>query len=146
MNTGVLQTHCANGLQNCYPHRMPRPSHVRDAVTMQLKRAARHSWTVEEMQADLDASGVGADFSSVFRGLAWSESQGVVQRIDLGDGKARYELRGAHHEHLRCERCGTVTEVPGCLVEDSIKRLQQLTGFAVDTHRLVFIGLCRGCQ
>jgi Fur family ferric uptake transcriptional regulator len=125
---------------------MPRPSHVRDAVTSQLGRHHRHSWTVEEMQAELESGGVAADFSSVFRSLTWSESQGMVQRIDLGDGKARFELKGDHHEHLRCERCGTVTEVPGCLVEDSIKSLQRLTGFTVDTHRLVFLGLCRNCQ
>ena len=125
---------------------MPRPSHVRDAVSSRLREAARHSWTVEEMLADLDQAGVAADFSSVFRSLVWSESQGAVQRVDVGDGRTRFELTGEHHEHVQCERCGRVTEVPGCLVEDATSQLRSLTGFSVSAHRLVFVGLCPACQ
>ena len=98
------------------------------------------------MLAELRDGGVAADFSSVFRGLVWCERQGMVQRIDVGDGRTRYELAGDHHEHARCERCGTVTEVPGCLIDDAAKRLQGLTGYKVTAHRLVFIGLCPNCQ
>jgi Fe2+ or Zn2+ uptake regulation protein len=125
---------------------MPRPSHVRDAIQGRLRESHRHSWSVEEMLAELHDAGVAADFSSVFRGLVWCERQGKVQRIDVGDGRTRYELSGDHHEHARCERCGSVAEVPGCLIDDAARRLRRLTGYAVTTHRLVFIGLCPNCQ
>jgi Fe2+ or Zn2+ uptake regulation protein len=98
------------------------------------------------MLSDLRSGGVGADFSSVFRSLVWSESQGMLQRVDVGDGRSRFELLAEHHEHVQCERCGVVTEVPGCLVTDATRRLERLTGFAVSTHRLVFLGLCPNCQ
>jgi Fe2+ or Zn2+ uptake regulation protein len=125
---------------------MSRPSHVRDAVRERIGTAARHSWSVEEMLDDLRAGGVSADFSSVFRGLVWCETQGLVRRVDVGDGRTHYERSGAHHDHVRCERCGTIAEVPGCLIEGAGERLRSLTGYAVSDHRLVFLGLCPGCQ
>jgi Fe2+ or Zn2+ uptake regulation protein len=125
---------------------MPRPSHVRDAVKQQLRLSGRHSWTVEEMLVGLRRGGISADFSSVFRGLVWCEEQGLVARIDLGDGKSRYELAQDHHEHVRCEKCGNVAEVPGCLVDDAARRMQALTGYQVRAHSLVFTGLCPDCQ
>ncbi len=98
------------------------------------------------MRADLEQSGIAADFSSVFRALVWCEKEGRAQRVDIGDGRARFENLGDHHEHAHCDRCGAITEVPGCLAEDAATRLRRLTGFRAAAHRLVFTGLCRACQ
>jgi Fe2+ or Zn2+ uptake regulation protein len=125
---------------------VPRPSHVRDAVRRRLAAADRHSWSVDEMLEEVRAERVPADFSSIFRGLVWCESEGLVRRIEVGDGKARFELAGNHHEHARCERCGTVTEVPGCVVDDASVRLERITGFSIRAHTVLFTGLCRDCR
>ena len=132
--------------QNLYALVVSRPSHVRNAVLAQLNTGTRHSWTVDEMLAELRSQNVSADFSSVFRGLTWCEAAELVRRIDLGDSRLRFERVGSHHEHARCESCGTVTAVPGCLVEGAARQLADATGFAVNGHSLVFTGLCRACQ
>lgn len=119
---------------------------MRDAVQEILREPAHHSWTVEEMLAQLGRRNVAADFSSVFRALTWCHAQGLVQRIEVGDGKARFEAVADHHEHAQCERCGTVVEVPGCHVDEVARRLEQQTGFALTAHRLVFLGLCPQCR
>ena len=125
---------------------MPRPSHVRDAIRDRLGVQAHHAWAIDELQDDLKQAGVPADYSSVFRALVWLEQQGGAQRVDLGDGKARYEAVGAHHEHVQCERCGDVAVVPGCVVEEATKEIERSTGFRVQDHRLVLTGLCPSCQ
>ncbi|MFN2465258.1 MAG: Fur family transcriptional regulator [Candidatus Dormibacteria bacterium] len=125
---------------------MPRPSHVRDAVQAVLSEPGHHSWTVEEMLSELGRRAVSADFSSVFRNLTWCQAQGIVERIEVGDGRAHFEASAEHHEHAQCERCGTVVEIPGCHVEAAARNLETLTGFSFTAHRLVFIGLCPGCR
>ncbi len=125
---------------------MPRPSHVRDAVQGVLGDPGHHSWTVEEMLAELGRRGVTADFSSVFRGLAWCERERLAQRVELGDGRARFEALTDHHEHAQCQRCGTVVEVRGCQVDAVSRRLEKETGFRSSAHRLVFLGLCAACK
>ncbi len=80
----------------------------------------------------------------MFRALRQLERDGAIARIDLGDGKARFEVSGEHHEHVRCERCGTVEAVPGCLVEESV--VERRTGFAVTGHQVLVAGICPRCR
>ena len=123
-----------------------RPSHIRPALVDLLERELRHDWTIEEMREGLERDGTAADFSSVFRALRRLEREGVVVRIDVGDGKARFERTGEHHEHVRCESCGTVAPVPGCLLGEAAPRAERSTGFRIRGHRLLFAGLCPACQ
>ena len=124
---------------------MARPSPIRDALTEILGASTRHDWSIEDLVTDLSLRGVAADFSSVFRALGRLEEDGVVRRVQLGDGKARFEAAGEHHEHVRCDRCGAVGAVPGCVVRDAVPRVQEATGFRVTGHQLLFSGLCPEC-
>ncbi len=125
---------------------MARPSPVRDAISALLERSERHDWSIEDLAAALSERGVEADFSTVFRAVGRLESDGVLRRVALGDGRARYEAAGAHHEHVRCDRCGAVGEVPGCVVDAALPRVRELTGFVVTGHEVLFSGLCPACQ
>lgn len=98
------------------------------------------------MRLELNTSGIPADYSTVFRALLWLTEKGVAQPVDLGDGRARYELAGQHHEHVQCERCGEVAEVPGCVVDQSTTQIEEATGYSVRSHRLLLSGLCPTCQ
>jgi Fe2+ or Zn2+ uptake regulation protein len=98
------------------------------------------------MQVELNGSGIPADYSTVFRALLWLADKGIAQRVDLGDGKARYELTTPHHEHVQCERCGKVAEVPGCVVDQSTAGIEAATGYSLTSHRLLLSGLCPTCQ
>ena len=124
---------------------MARPSHVRSAIAELIAGSGRHDWTIDDVAHELRDGGVEADFSSVFRGLSRLADEGAVQRVELGDGKARFEATRAHHEHVRCERCGAVGEVSGCLVDRVVPAVEAETGFAVTGHRLLFSGLCAAC-
>ena len=120
---------------------MPRPSHVRTAVQALL--GERHAWTVDEAHAELTARGVTADRASVHRAFVHLCDAGTVARFEVGDGRARFERAGHHHEHIVCSGCGVVAAVPGCLVDESAVAAR--TGFAVTGHRLTLEGRCGEC-
>ena len=105
----------------------------------------RHAWSIDELLDEVRSSLGAADYSSVFRAVSQLERQGVLDRIDLGDGRARFEVREDHHEHIRCESCGRVDEVPVCVLDDAAAQVKDLTGFKVTSHRVVFGGLCSDC-
>lgn len=127
---------------------MARPSHVRPAIAALLSETHRHGWTLDEIAAGLRERGVEADFSSVYRGVSRLVDDGALARVQLGvgDGKARFETPASHHEHVRCDECGQVEEVPGCLVERAIPAVERQTGFAITGHRLVLSGVCASCS
>jgi Fe2+ or Zn2+ uptake regulation protein len=110
-----------------------------------IAESSRHDWSIDDLTVELAARGVAADFSSVFRALTYLEDEGAVSRVELGDGKARFETTHGHHEHVRCESCGAVAAVPGCLLEAARPRVERQTGFAITGHSLLFTGLCSKC-
>ena len=120
---------------------MARPSHVRDAVSGLLSE--RHAWTVDEAHGVLGERGVHADRASVHRALVRLCDEGRAARFDVGDGRARFEAPGGHHEHIVCDKCGVVAAVPGCLVDEAV--VARRTGFAVSGHSLTLRGRCGEC-
>jgi Fe2+ or Zn2+ uptake regulation protein len=128
-----------------YDRFVPRPSPVTDEVKRLLLSGGRHAWSLEELLEAVRGSLGSADRSSVFRATVSLEQAGMIDRLDLGDGRSHYELRDDHHEHVRCESCGRIAEVRGCVVDDAEQRIQANTGFVVNSHQIVFIGLCPDC-
>lgn len=83
--------------------------------------------------------------------MALFEHLGLVRRIDLGDGLARFEIAdndpdGHHHHHLVCRRCERIVQLDDCILADMESRLSRHYGFQEITHRLEFFGVCPDCQ
>lgn len=125
---------------------MPRPSAAQAAIRGVLADSRVHALTLDELRGRLAAAGSPADSSTVFRAVEALARDGAVRRVDLGDGRARVEALAAHHEHVRCDGCGEVTAVPGCLVDDVRARVAASTGYAVTDHLLVLVGRCPACR
>jgi Fur family ferric uptake transcriptional regulator len=91
--------------------------------------------------------------SSVYRNLAVLEDAGLVHRLAGHHEFARFELAEellGHHHHLACRACGSMTDVrlPAAVEAElsrSLTRLARQQEFAIDSHRLDVVGLCRSC-
>jgi Fur family transcriptional regulator, ferric uptake regulator len=105
----------------------------------------RHMWAIDELHEAVVKTLGAADYSTVFRAVSGLEREGVIKRLDVGDGKVHYELADEHHEHIRCDGCGRVVEVPGCVLEDASSAVTSSTGFKVTSHQLLFSGVCPEC-
>jgi Fe2+ or Zn2+ uptake regulation protein len=143
----MTQEYCTIDLRNvfAYSRGMARPSPVSDQVKSLFSDQDRHLWSIDELHAAVVAQLGAADYSTVFRAVSGLEKDGAIHRIDLGDGKVHYELAEEHHEHIRCDSCGRVVEVPGCVLEDASTAVTNSTGFKVTSHQLLFSGVCPAC-
>jgi len=125
---------------------MPRPSPVTDAVRSLIEGDGHRAWSLDELLEEVRRQITTANFSTILRAIWTLEKQARVQRIDLGDGKARYEAPRDHHEHVRCTQCGSIAEVPGCVVDEAAAGIEARTGYQVQSHQVVFAGLCPNCR
>jgi len=143
----MTQEYCTIDLRNvfAYSRSVARPSPVSDQVKSLFSDRDRHLWSIDELHAAVVAQLGSADYSTVFRAASSLEKDGVIHRIDLGDGKVHYEPAEEHHEHIRCDSCGRVVEVPGCVLEDASVAVTNSTGFKVTSHQLLFGGVCPDC-
>lgn len=107
-----------------------------------------------EIKERLDAAGEPVDTVSIYRILECLEenrmvhrvlSTGKVRKCDLDDEEASDPKAHCHH-NLICRGCGTIEEVhcPGLSTLEAT--IAEAAGFAVETHRLEFGGLCRTCR
>ena len=91
----------------------------------------RHAWTLEELHEGLARHGRVTDFSSVFRAAEKLASGGVARKLQVEDGRTRFELVGAHHDHLYCTRCHALVPVPCVIERADFAALERATGVAV---------------
>lgn len=88
--------------------------------------------------------------ASVYRALELLESLGLVRRVDLGDGRAKFEAvgpsPGEHHHHMVCVRCDAVLAFSDPALEQALHGAADRLGFAELDHDVVFRGVCGACR
>lgn len=94
--------------------------------------------------------------STIYRTLSLLDRAGFLNKIDVGDGQSRYELKSVekdkHHHHLICTNCGKIIDYSDFLDEEldlvrkAEKNLARKYDFIVQDHNIDFYGLCKDCQ
>src|SRR6185312_12456651 len=116
---------------------MARKPIVLNAMLRLMQEQGRHAWTLEDLQAGLAATDTTADFSTVFRAAEKLVTDGRAAKLVLDDGRARFELAAAHHDHLHCMHCDELIAVPCVLAERAFAALEATAGIAVAEHRVI---------
>jgi Fur family transcriptional regulator, ferric uptake regulator len=79
--------------------------------------------------------------STVYRTVRMFEENGILERHDFGDGRARYEeVSDQHHDHLINVQTGQVIEFTSNKIEELQKLIAAELGFELIDHRLELYG------
>ncbi|MDQ6837505.1 MAG: transcriptional repressor [Actinomycetota bacterium] len=84
--------------------------------------------------------------STVYRTLASLEELGVVTHQHLGHGPSTYHQTTNAHQHLVCQTCGSIIDVPDTVFEDLATRIDGDYGFVIDPRHFALQGTCRECR
>lgn len=117
-------------------------------VLLDLLDTQRCARTVLEIEDELRAGDRAVGRASIYRVLDELEQLHLVQRIEVGQGIARYERIAPdhHHHHLVCQNCGVMVPFTDDGLEDAIHRLSTGAGFEVTSHDVILYGRCADCR
>ena len=77
---------------------------------------------------------------TVYRTVKLLEEAGLIDRHVFGDGRARYEESGEHHEHLVDVETGEVIEFYHAELEALKEKIAHEMGYVLVDHRLELFG------
>jgi Fur family transcriptional regulator, ferric uptake regulator len=123
-----------------------RVTSVRRAIVTALVEAPDHHITAEDLAARVQAADPEIHLSTIYRTLDTLEELGVVEHVHLGHGSAVYHLADNPHQHLVCEHCGAVIEVPDSIFNDLAEHIEKNYDFTIHPHHFALVGLCNLCS
>ncbi len=122
-----------------------RRTAARQAIVEAVVSSGSHV-TADDIARKVQRRFPSVNISTVYRTLEALEDLGVVDHVHLGHGRAIYHLADEEHQHLFCERCEAVVELPTQRLRPFLRSIQRDLGFEVDRRHFAIIGLCRRCS
>lgn len=118
------------------------------ALILQAVFKAEDHFSADEMVFQMQQQGLKVSRATLYRALAHLNDAGILNEADFGHGHAHYEPphQGIPHEHITCEKCGAVTEIPMPELEKALLKSALQAGFKHIHHHLRITGLCQKCQ
>lgn len=97
---------------------------------------------VEELFARASALDAGISIATVYRTVKLFEEAGILDKLEFGDGRARYEdAERDHHDHLIDLATGEVIEFVDAEIEALQERIAAKLGYDLRGHRLELYGV-----
>lgn len=122
-----------------------RKTPARDAITDFLS-SSNFPVDVEQIINSLRSRNLKTNRVTVYRVIELLYKNGIINRVELGEGKYRYEVKKGDHHHLICQECGRIEDVSDTFIENFEKEISKKKKFLVKSHSLEFFGICRNCQ
>ncbi|MCU9836941.1 MULTISPECIES: Fur family transcriptional regulator [Ruegeria] len=113
----------------------------RRTIAQVLEESEDHP-DVEELYARASRMDSGISIATVYRTVKLFEEAGILDRLEFGDGRARYEdAERDHHDHLIDLNSGEVIEFCDPEIEALQERIAAKLGYRLKGHKLELYGV-----
>lgn len=119
---------------------------VRQAL-VEILLSSNSPFSISDLLQELSLKKLNPNKTTVYREISFLKENDILEEIELGEGKKRYEISENHHHHIRCVSCKVIKDIP--MEQDLNSKEQSLIkkmGFKPIGHSLEFFGLCKDCQ
>ena len=124
--------------QKCLAHNI-RITSQREIIIQVIEESDDHP-DVDQIYLRANALDKTISIATVYRTVRLFEQAGIIERLEFGDGRSRYEEAGEHHEHLVDLDTGDVIEFYHPELEALKEKIAQDMGYDLVSHRLELYG------
>ncbi|MFQ5622113.1 MAG: Fur family transcriptional regulator [Paracoccaceae bacterium] len=127
-------------IARCEAHGL-RMTEQRRVIAVVLQESHDHP-DVEELYSRASAVDHRISIATVYRTVKLFEEAGILERLEFGDGRARYEdAERDHHDHLIDLHSGKVIEFVDPEIETLQEKIAAKLGYTLRGHRLELYGV-----
>lgn len=113
----------------------------RRVIAQVLDASADHP-DVEELYSRASAVDPRMSLATVYRTVKLFEEAGILEKVEFGDGRARYEdAEREHHDHLIDVTTGDVIEFIDPEIEALQEKIAAKLGYRLQGHKLELYGV-----
>ena len=118
-----------------------RMTSQRKIIAQVLEDAADHP-DVEELYKRASKIDLTISIATVYRTVKLFDEAGILDKLEFGDGRARYEdAEREHHDHLIDINSGRVIEFMDSDIEKLQEKIAQKHGYKLMGHKLELYGV-----
>ena len=118
-----------------------RLTEQRRVIAAVLEQAQDHP-DVEELYNRASRQDASISLATVYRTVKLFEEAGILDRVEFGDGRARYEdATRDHHDHLIDLQSGQVIEFVDKEIEALQEKIAEKLGYELKGHKLELYGV-----
>ena len=137
---GVSSDMTKDIIQRCEQNGL-RMTDQRRTVAQVLEDSQDHP-DVEELYARALKLDPRISIATVYRSVKLFEESGILEKLEFGDGRARYEdAERDHHDHLIDMNSGEVVEFIDPDIEALQEKIAERLGYRLKGHRLELYGV-----
>src|SRR5262245_61078693 len=109
--------------------------------------SVRGHFDVDDLLGRLRKAGHAVSRATLYRNLPRLVDSGLIHKVEMARGQARYELMLGrhHHDHMICLTCGTILEFESAEVERIQEEVCRRKKFTMTGHSHQIRGYCEAC-
>ena len=119
----------------------------REAILKEISKDNGHR-ECEDIYLAMIQKGKNVSRATVYRTLEILVQNDFARKLELGDGRARYESKvgSLHHDHIVCTSCGKIVEYMNQEIEDLQEKIANNYHFNLQRHIHQLFGICNKCR
>ena len=114
---------------------------IRNAV-YEMKRHVTANEVYEFIKESYPTIGKG----TVYRNLDILVEEGALRKVEVSEGPNRFDFTLKNHYHVRCVKCGEVSDVDMDEILDLMKKIHDTHGIEFLDYDISFKGICPKCR
>ena len=84
--------------------------------------------------------------ATVYKTLDILEKIDQIKVLNTGEDSFRYDADVTDHHHVQCKVCGRVDDVHEGVDVSTIRRIEKMTGYAIQDQQMYLFGVCPKCK
>jgi len=117
----------------------------RIAVYNMLINTTEHP-NAEMIYKTLEPTNPTMSLATVYKTLDFFKQLGLVQELNVGEGRSRYDAVVDWHPHTVCTSCGTVGDLHMDALKNVSRKLAPELDFEVEMEQLILNDKCTNCR